>query len=70
MARNIHVTKRPDGNWQTITRASHVTKTQEQVRLMAGEQATRNHSEVLIYGVNGKIRARDSYGNDSYPPKG
>ena len=74
MGKNIHVTKRSDGNWQTIvegnSRASHVTKTQEQARLKAREQAIKNHSEVLIHGVNGKIRARDSYGNDPHPPKG
>ena len=34
MGKNIHVTKRPDGNWQAIkegnSRASCVAKTQEQ----------------------------------------
>ena len=74
MAKNVHVTKRPDGNWQTIvegnTRASHITKTQEQARLKAREQAIKNHSDVVSHGENGKIRARDSYGNDPYPPKG
>ena len=74
MAKNIHVTKRPDGKWQAIgegnSRASYVTKTQEQARLKARGQAIKNHSEVLVHGVNGKIRARDSYGNDPYPPKG
>ena len=74
MGKNIHVTKRPDGNWQAIgegnSRASYVTKTQEQARLKAREQAIKNRSDVVIHGVNGKIRARDSYGNDPYPPKG
>ena len=27
------------------------------------------HSELLIHGRNGKIRSKDSYGNDNCPPK-
>ena len=74
MSKNYHVTKRSDGCWQAIgegnSRASFVGDTQEQARQRAKELATKNHSEVLIHGVNGKIRAKDSYGNDPYPPKG
>lgn len=74
MGKNIHVTKRPDGKWQAIgegnSRASYVTQTQEQARLKARDLAIKNQSEVLIHGVNGKIRAKDSYGNDPCPPKG
>ena len=74
MPKNYHVTKRPDGKWQTIgegnRRATHVTNTQEEARLKARDLAIKNHSEVLIHGVNGKIRARDSYGNDPCPPRG
>lgn len=74
MGKNIHVTKRPDGNWQAKgegnSRASCVTKTQEQARQKARDLAIKNRSEVLIHGVNGKIRAKDSYGNAPHPPKG
>lgn len=36
-----------------------------------GRQVARNQqSELLIHGRNGRIRARDSYGNDPYPPRG
>lgn len=74
MGKNIHVTKRPDGNWQAIgegnTRASFITDTQEAARQRAREIAIKNRSEVIIHGVDGRIRARDSYGNDPYPPKG
>lgn len=44
--------------------------TQEQARLKARDFAIKAQSEVVIHGVNGKIRAKDSYGNDTYPPKG
>ena len=32
--------------------------------------ARANRSELYIQGRNGRIRARDSHGFDSYPPKG
>lgn len=74
MRKNIHVTKRPDGQWQAIgegnSKASFVTATQEQARQKARALAIKSKSEVLVHGVNGKIRARDSYGNDPHPPKG
>ena len=74
MGKNIHVTKRPDGRWQAKcegnSRASCITNTQEQARQKARDLAIKNQSEVLIHGVDGKFRAKDSYGNDNHPPKG
>lgn len=32
--------------------------------------ARNQHSELLIHGRDGQIRARDSYGNDTCPPPG
>lgn len=31
--------------------------------------ARRNQSEIVIHGRDGKIRDKDSYGNDPHPPK-
>ena len=36
----------------------------------ARRAAQARKSELLIHGKDGRIRARDSYGNDPYPPKG
>ena len=36
----------------------------------AREIAIRNRSEVVIHRPNGRIRDRDSYGNDPFPPEG
>ena len=33
-------------------------------------QARRDETEHFIHGQNGQIRARNSYGNDPYPPRG
>ena len=74
MAKNIHVTRRPDKQWQGIgegnTRPYFVAETQKRAQQKAREIAIERKVEVLTHGVNGKIRARDSYGNDPYPPKG
>jgi hypothetical protein len=36
-----------------------------------GQREARNRGgEHLTHGVNGQIRARNSYGKDPFPPKG
>lgn len=74
MAKNIHVTRRPDKQWQGIGEGNHrpyfVADTQGEARQKARLLAIERKVEVFTHGVNGKIRARDSYGNDPHPPKG
>lgn len=71
---NEHVTKRDDGKWQVIgegnKRASAVTDTQAQAIVIGRDLAIKNKSELLIHGENGRIREKNSYGNDPFPPKG
>ena len=74
MAKNYHVTKRPDGKWQAKgegnSRASCIANTQKQACQRARDLAIKSQSEVVVHGVNGRIRAKDSYGRDPHPPKG
>ncbi len=36
-----------------------------------GRQVARNHdAEYYLHGKDGKIREKDSYGNDPFPPRG
>ena len=74
MKQNYHVTRRPDKRWNVIKegneRASYVADTQEAARQKARELAIKDKAEVMIHGMDNKIRARDSYGNDPHPPKG
>jgi len=44
--------------------------TQAEAERAARGIAINQKSEVLIHGENGRIRERNSYGNDSFPPKG
>lgn len=71
--RNQHIVPHENG-WAVrgagSQRATSVHATQQQA-IDAGRSISQNQgSELLIHGRNGQIRARDSHGNDPYPPKG
>ncbi len=74
MGKDQHVTPHPDGGWQVIgsgnIRATVRTNTQAEAIGIARTIAKNQHAELLIHGRDGQIRARDSHGNDPYPPKG
>ncbi len=73
MGKNVHVGSRPDGKWQAKTegssKAAKVTKTQKQAIDVGRIIAKNNRSELVIHRTNGRIRDKDSYGNDPNPPK-
>lgn len=67
------VTRRPDRTWQHRAdgnkRATRVTNTQQQAIDSAVGVAKNQGGEVVIHGMNGRIRSKDSYGRDPNPPK-
>lgn len=73
MRKNYHVLPK-DGKWAVKSegskRASEVVETQREAIEIAKIHARRNHSELVIHGRNGRIREKNSYGIDPYPPKG
>lgn len=74
MGKNQHVTPHHGGGWQVKgdgnAKATVVTETQQEAIDIAKEISKNQHSELLIHGKDGKIREKNSYGNDPYPPKG
>ncbi len=50
-------------------RATKVTKTQKEAINIAKKIAKNQKSELYIQNREGKIRSKDSYGNDPCPPK-
>jgi len=50
-------------------RATKVTKTQKEAIGIAKKIAENQKSELYIQNRKGKIRSKDSYGNDPCPPK-
>lgn len=73
MHRNVHVVPR-DGDWAVETdyaqRAIKITSTQAEAIEFGREIAKNQQSELIIHGRDGKIREKNSYGADSYPPIG
>lgn len=74
MSKNQHVTPHPQGGWQVKGAGNHRatvrTTTQAKAIEIARGIAINNHSELIVHGTNGRIRAKDSFGNDPFPPKG
>ncbi len=70
---NVHVT--PQGNKWAVKRegsqrVSSLHDTQKEAE-KKGRQAARNDkAEFYLHNKQGRIRERDSYGNDPHPPKG
>ncbi len=73
MGKNQHVVKSANG-WAVKgagnSKATLIKPTQKQATGAAIKIAKNQKSEVVIHGANGKIREKNSYGNDPYPPKG
>lgn len=71
--RNQHVVPHDDG-WAVrgagSQRATSLHRTQQDA-INSGREIARNQgSELFIHGRDGRIRDRNSYGNDPFPPKG
>ena len=74
MSKNIHVTNHSQGGYQVkssgSSKAYRRTETQREAIEIGRELARNQHSELVIHGRDGKIRQKNSYGNDPFPPKG
>lgn len=70
--KNVHVVKHDDG-WavkkEGNERASSVHPTQQQAIDVGRDAAKAERSELVIHGRDGKIRDKDSFGNDPFPPR-
>lgn len=72
MGTNQHVTKK-NGEWRVIgegnSRATKKFTTQKEAIDYGRKVAINQQAELVIHGVNGRIRDKDSYGNDPIPPR-
>lgn len=73
MSKNIHVTLRSDsGQWAVKTqgaeKAAGLFQTQAEAIAAAREIAVNRKGELFIHDKGGRIRDRDSFGNDPHPP--
>lgn len=67
-----HVVPNDDG-WAVkkggSDRATKIVPTQKEAIEIAKEISKNQGAELFIHGNDGKIRERNSYGNDPFPPK-
>lgn len=74
IGKNQHVVPNQSKGWRVIgegnTKATKVTKTQAEAIRVARDIAKKQESELIIHGKDNKIREKNSYGNDPYPPPG
>lgn len=74
MSKNQHVVPDGNGGWNVKgagnKKATANFDTQSEAIKRAVEIAKNQSSELLIHGKDGKIREKNSYGNDPFPPKG
>ena len=72
--KDVHVTgNRKDGytvKSNDANRAAGHFDTQKEAIDRAREIARNKESEVVVHGTDGKIRQKDSHGNDPHPPEG
>jgi Uncharacterized protein conserved in bacteria (DUF2188) len=65
----------PNGSKWSVRRAgaakaSNTFATQSEAIAKARDVAQKQQTELFIHGRDGRIRERNSYGNDPQPPKG
>ena len=72
MGKNVHVVPSDEG-WDVKLEGNAGGRhfvTQNQA-IEAGRRIARgNRSEHIVHGRDGRIRQRDSYGRDPFPPRG
>ena len=72
MSRNYHVVPRDD-KWAVLRegadKAGSLHDTQGEAIDAGRPRAIRDHGELVIHDRHGRIRDKDSYGNDPCPPR-
>ncbi len=71
--KNVHVVPHDNG-WAVksagASKAKSVHQTQQQAIDAGRSTAMGRESELFIHRPDGRIRERNTYGNDPFPPKG
>lgn len=71
--KQVHVVPQ-SGSWAVkssgASKAAKITSTQQEA-IQAGRQiAINKRAELVVHRADGRIRSKDSFGNDPFPPKG
>jgi hypothetical protein len=69
---DVHISKVSGGNRWKVSQDSQVISThnKQSAAIDTGKsEAKRDRVDLVIHGRDGKIRSKDSYGNDPLPPR-
>lgn len=73
MGRNQHVVPK-NGRWgvrgEGNSKLTSIHETQAEAIARARDISRNQQTELFIHGRDGRMRERDSHGNDPYPPRG
>jgi hypothetical protein len=73
MAKNLHVVQHGK-MWEVKAEKISQPVSRHQTQTTAIAKATaigkKEHVEIIIHGRDGRIRERNSFGNDPFPPQG
>jgi ketosteroid isomerase-like protein len=72
MSKNVHVVPN-DGGWKVRVEGSGRSKsysTQGEAIRAGRKLARSNRADHIVHRRDGRIRQRDSYGSDPFPPRG
>lgn len=72
--RQVHVSPRDNGRWavkkSNKSRASSTHRKKSAAERKGKKIAKRHNAELVVHKKNGVIQKKNSYGRDSYPPRG
>jgi len=65
--KDVHVVRNPDGGWgaKNGSRVLSTSRTQANAIKKGKARAGRDRVDLVVHGRDGKIRSKDSYGNES-----
>lgn len=68
---DVHVSKNGDSGWKVTQNGETLSthRTQANAGDRGEREARRDGVDLVIHGRDGRIRSKDSYGNDPNPPR-
>jgi hypothetical protein len=68
---DVHVVKNPSGNWNVKQNGDRISTHQTQKNAIdrGKTEAKQDKVDLVVHGVDGKIKSKDSYGQDPLPPR-
>jgi hypothetical protein len=68
---DVHVVRDKNSNWQVKQSGQRISTHQTQGKAIdrGKAEAKRNGVDLVTHGRDGRIRSKDSYGNDPNPPR-